>query len=412
MRKVPPYLLLDAFRGFAALGLVIAHACVMFLLTGDNNHFSKYPLYAVSIWGQLGVVIFFVISGYCIMGAAYSTLAAGRTAVRFGFDRIRRIYPPYLIACAVDLAITFATTFAQNRHLIPASNHPDEYMHIMADPQYWLANLFLLRTQSAQFTVLLVTWTLFYQVAFYIVLGALLLIAITCAHRPASPRALMAIQLGIGCLTFISLVWLIVSPVTCQFPVDLWYQFGIGALLFFVLASPTDASARTARVQLVFAGILTFIYAIHDEFFTHFSITPLFTLGHPSDGLQAMTCLIFTGFLWVLRPFDASLARLRGLRPLMWLGTISYSLYLFHAPLMSYVDAGGRRLGFDQNWYWVTYLAEIVVGVVSGWLFYLAVERHFIFARQKRRIKMEFSEEIIPSIEPLVPHAGLENISN
>jgi hypothetical protein len=66
--------------------------------------------------------------------------------------------------------------------------------------------------------------------------------------------------------------------------------------------------------------------------------------------------------------------------------------------VMNFVDTGGRRLGFDHEWYWVTYLTEIAAAIVVGWLFYLSIERHFISSRQKRRAELELSEQTRPAV--------------
>src|SRR5271170_3915061 len=122
VRKIPPFLLLDAWRGIAALWVVMGHACVAFLATAGNERFIHFPLYAVSIWAQLGVVMFFVISGYCIMGAAYGAMASGRSVGRYVADRVRRIYPPYLFAVALAVSLGCLIGFAQSHHLLPPSN--------------------------------------------------------------------------------------------------------------------------------------------------------------------------------------------------------------------------------------------------------------------------------------------------
>src|SRR5271170_6904733 len=186
MRKIPPFLLLDAWRGLAALWVVMTHACVAFLATGDNMRFIHFPLYAISVRGQLGVVIFFVISGYCIMGAAYGALASGRSVGRYGFDRIRRIYPPYLCACAVSVAMGFFVAFGQGHHLLPASNHVG---HPVAQTwQFWLGNLLLLQREFGQPDLIIIAWSLCYEVVFYLVIGILLAIAKTVMRRPDDTR--------------------------------------------------------------------------------------------------------------------------------------------------------------------------------------------------------------------------------
>jgi peptidoglycan/LPS O-acetylase OafA/YrhL len=256
-----------------------------------------------------------------------------------------------------------------------------------------------MQTQLGQPTLILVAWSLTYEIVFYALIGVLLVLAIACARRPSGATGIAVLQFGIAGLTFISLAWLLVSANTCPFPLDRWYQFGLGALLFWVFTAKTGRSAWIARGQLVLAGILTLFFAFRYDLSDAGSggLVTRFVIGHPSTRFQAVTCLIFVAILWALRPLDARLAHHRVLRPLMWLGTISYSIYLAHSLVMGFPDAIGRRLGFDHERYWVTYLAEIAVAIVAGWLFYLVIERHFISSRQKQRVKVELGEPIQPA---------------
>jgi exopolysaccharide production protein ExoZ len=393
VRKIPPFLLLDAWRGIAALWVVMTHSCMAFLATGDNGHYLSSPLYIIGIKGQLGVVLFFVISGYCIMGAAHATLAAGRTAGRYGLDRFRRIYPPYLAAFIAAACVLFIMGFAQSHHLLPPGHHQLS-PHVWREPLYWLANIFIVQEELGQPMPLLVFWSLCYEIVFYIMIGVLLLIAQACVRRSEGEKEAPVFLIGIGALTFLSLVWLIVSPATCPFPLNRWYQFGMGSLLFLMFAAKTDSSAWAARGMLILAGILSLLFALLHDASLGADRFRFFVVEEPTTNMQAVTGLLFVAILWMLRPYDEKLAHQRSLRPLMWLGTISYSLYLAHLLVLGFVDAGGRRLGFDHQRYWVTYLLEIAVAVVAGWLFFFFIERHFISTRQKRRVEVELSEPV------------------
>jgi peptidoglycan/LPS O-acetylase OafA/YrhL len=73
--------MIDGLRGLAALAVVMHHLRVI-------------PV------GHYAVMLFFVISGYCIAAAV---TAARRSAMSFGsfmWRRLRRIYPPYFFAVA------------------------------------------------------------------------------------------------------------------------------------------------------------------------------------------------------------------------------------------------------------------------------------------------------------------------
>lgn len=116
LTKNPPLLegrlqSIDALRGIAALGVVLYHA----VLQTENavpGNLLQWPVKGVvflSSLGYVGVFLFFVISGFCIhLQWAKSRVAGKPSSIRFGpfwKRRIRRLYPPYLIALALFLAM-------------------------------------------------------------------------------------------------------------------------------------------------------------------------------------------------------------------------------------------------------------------------------------------------------------------
>src|SRR5215467_2089238 len=106
---------IDALRGAAALGVVFYHAVERGKNVLPNNLF-QYPIRATqfaSSFGYIGVFLFFVISGFCIHLQWARAKAAGvEPEIRFGAfwkRRIRRLYPPYIIALLLFLLLTAAT---------------------------------------------------------------------------------------------------------------------------------------------------------------------------------------------------------------------------------------------------------------------------------------------------------------
>ncbi|HVQ37884.1 MAG TPA: acyltransferase, partial [Pyrinomonadaceae bacterium] len=100
---------IDALRGIAALGVVLYHAVLQTPGLVPNNFF-RWPvnlLQFVSSFGYIGVFLFFVISGFCIHLQWAKSRAAGQTRPiqfkSFWKRRLRRLYPPYLIAFALFL---------------------------------------------------------------------------------------------------------------------------------------------------------------------------------------------------------------------------------------------------------------------------------------------------------------------
>ena len=389
LSRVAPYYALDAWRGLAAFWVVMLHSCLPYIISGHRS-FLRNPVYMVSIWGQLGVTIFFVISGYCITGAAYSSIAARKPLIRFCADRARRIYPPYLAALCLAAALLMVTAFLQWHHLLPAYGSPPEPLALRY--LFWLTNLTLTQLPAGQASLLVVAWSLCYEVAFYAVIACFLGVGLLLGTRDPLRRVALLLA-GVGMMTCGSLIWLCVSPATCPFPLDLWYQFGFGSLLFLRFAlharSPgTFVHSLRQSTRMTITGVFVFSMA--------FLVLPRQyhgiwsgTLGHPSMRVQCVAAMLFCAILYLLRPHDARLLRNAPIRAFTRIGAFSYSLYLVHLPLLPYVDKGFRRLGFTGDGYLLTYVTQIVVSVTAGWLFFLLVERRFISGRQVHRLAAE-----------------------
>jgi len=114
------YELLDGLRGLAALVVVLHHLRVF-----DGGHFA--------------VMVFFVISGYCITASAESCRRNGLGLLQFMARRITRIYPPY------GFAILF---FSITRIIKTAMGGPNDLQRPILD---WFQNLTLTQWVSNVF---------------------------------------------------------------------------------------------------------------------------------------------------------------------------------------------------------------------------------------------------------------------
>jgi len=383
MQRISPFRTLDAFRGFAALWVVMDHSCDRFV-AGNDPRFAHVPLYAFSLQGQLGVFLFFVISGYCIVAAAHGALYSGKTVGRYAFERCRRIFPPYWCVLILGTLATLLLLVAESHHWIPKINHPQAFE---TSPIYWLANLTLTQSEFNTKFENIVFWSLCYEVCFYAIVGVWLFVAKRIAKARDLAAGQLALILGLALTTFSTLIILTLGYAI--FPFDMWHEFAFGGLLFYLIESKpgtvTGYSAKLRRTINVLTGgiaVLAVVFVVLSGFGMVKGIDP-------AHGLRTAFALGFCLLLALIRPYDEKIAASRWLHPLIWIGAFSYSLYLIHGVVLPFIDVACRKVGLDHDRYWIAFWIQVVVAVLCGKLFYMVVERHFVSTRQIKRLEEE-----------------------
>ncbi len=141
---------LDALRGFAALCVVFDHGSTLLLLPARSFLYQWLNL------GQYGVFVFFLVSGYIVP----ASLERKGSVRGFWISRAFRLYPMFLIALVLS-AVAYKTghgTIANaGAHRLTAA----------------LGWLFMLQNLNAGLNVPVVTWTLSYEMVFYLLLTGL-----------------------------------------------------------------------------------------------------------------------------------------------------------------------------------------------------------------------------------------------
>src|SRR4051812_10487654 len=120
----PRYRSLDLWRGIACLMVVVLHASFIGRDL-DASGASAKLMTIISRFGA-GVVMFFVVSGYCIAATADSTRCkqrkgAGASANYFK-RRLRRIFPPYWAALLVTASVVLAIVALGHSHFLSTAD--------------------------------------------------------------------------------------------------------------------------------------------------------------------------------------------------------------------------------------------------------------------------------------------------
>jgi exopolysaccharide production protein ExoZ len=299
------------------------------------------PIRAACAYGWLGLHLFFVISGYCIFERLHVGLERGESIPSFWVDRLIRIYPTYWCVLAITILINLCT--------LPF-NHGQLAESIPLSAKEWLGDLTLVHTLAGWRSSVLVSWTLSYEVVFYIAAGALML----ANGRESELRT----AFGLGALLCLpALHW---TGAPWAGPLMSWPHFFLGACVSFALRARSDRSPR--RLVCALAAMAAISFA---------SLAGIGAFGGP-QGLAA------AGFAWillVLRPWDQRLSRNPLMLVLGGIGTFSYSLYLIHEPLLSRaLNLSRRFVAPTSALFGAVWLASIAFAIAGGWLVWKTVE--------------------------------------
>jgi len=314
---------LTGVRALAALLVVATHAAYT---TGKYTHGYVGLVFSRM---EIGVPIFFVLSGFLLFGPWVRAAVAGATAPslrRYAQHRVRRIMPAYAVTVLAAYLIY---------HFHDAGPNPGHSWNGL------LRNLTLTQiyTDSYLFSHLhqglTQMWSLAVEVAFYLTLPviAYLLLVVLCRRR-WKPGLLLA---GLAGLALISPAWMVLVH-TVDFLPDgarLWLPgylaWFIGGMMLAVLSAVGSQCHWFLAVPL---AVLCYVIAA----------TPIAgeATTSPTGLAQAVVKIVFYAVIATLMVAPLVLgnrgaySRLLGSRPMVWLGEISYEIFLVHLIVMEF----------------------------------------------------------------------------
>jgi len=267
--------------------------------------------------GFVGVDVFFVISGYLISSLVLEEIERGRfSIVNFWERRIRRLLPALTVVISVTLAAAWFVMMPGDFEKLGRSAVAQ--MLIVANVNFWMESGYF--APAAETKPLLNTWSLAVEEQFYVLLPWALL-----ALARFGRRRVGAVLFGAGVLSFGLGVWATYRfPGAAYFllPTRAW-ELLVGAVL--AVSRPTVRLPRLVAEAMSWGGLLAIGIAV-----------ACFDAQTAFPGVAALLpCGGTVALLWANRDAPTSLARLLELRPLVFVGLISYSLYLWHWPLLA-----------------------------------------------------------------------------
>ncbi|HYZ66947.1 MAG TPA: acyltransferase family protein [Mycobacterium sp.] len=339
--------------------------------------------------GFIGVDIFFVLSGFLITSLLLDEL--GRTGriglTEFWVRRARRLLPALLV---MVLAVVFA------RDLFPF-----EAIARLRDDSlaafFWVANWSQIAHHSDYFTQgatpspLQHTWSLGVEEQFYIV-WPVLLVAVTAliafvARRRGDEAQLRTVRVAVGVLAAVAVVAsaaeaIVLSSDSSRDRVYFGTDTRAQALLLGAAAAALlvrDWASLTAGWSLIRSRTVKWVVRILPlpglaalAAITHFAT------GDPREFHRGLLTVVALAAVAVIAPValdqQGVVARVLSWRPLVWLGAISYGVYLWHWPIFLAID--GERTGWSGTpLFVVRCIATIAVAAVSWWIIEQPIRR-------------------------------------
>jgi peptidoglycan/LPS O-acetylase OafA/YrhL len=339
-------------RGLAAFGVFVYH----YGMGGILTKYTGVPLFEnVNTFGALyGVPLFFVISGFCVHGSEWRrTVLSNKRVDWIGYSKRRflRIYPAYIAALAVSIAVGVASgsTYSLGdiaTHLVVLQGFSVAYFN----------------------SINLVLWTISIEMSFYVIYPIWYIVRI-------KTNLVVALSIGVG-LSLLSCLFSAFALSTYNYPIkwfflSTWSGWLFGAFLFELIID--NRSLIPSVLWWSIGAIVLLVYIYIDRLAVSKESADIFLVP-----LRAILCTWLLSFLISCELFlkHGSLLVILPSRALGLVGLFSYSLYLFHEPMIRLrnivqesVPPGAPRMFIQGSWFFG------ILGV--SYLSYRFIERRF-----------------------------------
>lgn len=295
---------LDGLRGWAALMVAVNHY---------SNAFSFHPDLLGRGAGSVGVMLFFMLSGFLMAWLYMDQPLTGVTLRAYVLRRFARVYPLFFLTASLALVLVLAGV-------------PDKLMPIKGihDVATYVRQILLVDPGRG------VLWTIRVEIIFYAAF-----VGIWFFHRLVRRRRWITVA-----VLAVLVVWLRYTDQVAGIRfLEVSPVFLLGTILGIVLATPrgTDRNAGVTTVMAVLAVLsLPLVYPAAWQALT----------GRESDPWHSDLLAVQVAVLVAFAVRDRHwLAAFLGSRAMRWMGKVSYSVYLLHMFVIYAVVAGfGRQV--------------------------------------------------------------------
>jgi len=361
---------LDGLRALAALYVVLHHAMLEVWSQSSGFHGRTLLIAGPFRYGHFAVALFITLSGFCLMLPVLRGNGTLHSVKIFFARRARRILPPFYCAFALSLALIGL--------LIGHKTGTHWDICLPVTPLSLFANLLMLQDIlpfGRQGSINHVFWSIAVEWKIYFLFPLLLL-----AWRRFGSAATTLITAVTVCILFAILRGTFWEGLCIQY----LFLFTLGILAATIVYSPSEGRpARWHRfpwgATAAAGGMLLLLLNYHWR---------IFHQGWPVFIEDILMGAVAFALLLAASGSRGWLRRALEWRPLVLVGTFSYSLYLIHAPLLQVIwQYGLHPLRLSDS---ATFLILALVGtpliVAASYLFFLGCERPFLVTRRNETL--------------------------
>lgn len=352
--------------------------------------FHAFP--SVFPGGYIGVDVFFVISGYLITGIVYREAVAGNFSYAdFYRRRIRRIFPALFVMIFVTTVV--GAVILSPAELVSLAKSAISTVFSLSNVFFWLTSGYF--ATEADLQPLLHTWSLGVEEQFYVLLPITIVLFYRFVRRLLLPLLVIAFLLSLALSE-----WAIGRSVSASYFLLPTRSFELlaGSILAVSKWRMGDRDVRLRNVLIV-VGIMLIL-------------TPTFAFTEKTafPGLNALYPTIGSALILLGGTSDTTVTASRVISTpvFRFFGDISYSLYLWHWPILAFL-----RVRFGEDLPVSMAFAAVLAAVALAALSYRFVEQPMLRIGAPRMpvLTLGASAMVVGALmlAPIVSYEGFPN---
>lgn len=348
---------LDGLRGIAIVAVIIFHYV--------NNQLvhSQYPigqaLYKIASFGWVGVDLFFVLSGFLIGSILVKEKKSAHYFSTFYLRRLVRIIPNYYFFLIIYALLLFTKVGAQNSFIGGNTFIP------LWSYFFMVHNIYMGHVNNMGYEALSVTWSIGIEEQFYIFIPFIVYFI----RRTLLPALLLCLIVAAPLLRMSYENWIS----TYVLPTSRMDSLAFGVLVAWANFQTRFKEVIQQNIKwlmlllFLIVALCAFLFLIYGD---------LGTIKHSLFGIIFSLSIVFA--LTHNKGWYGKFLRNSILR---WIGTISYSLYLFHYLILAlahYFISGKENIGIANIRDIGVSIGALFCSLFFAWIVYEKLEKPMV----------------------------------